>query len=202
MMDGYSIELNDLDDAAWSMFDAGVSSSKHAFHLPCIASTCNGRPRVRTVVLRGTNREDCTLSFHTDSRSSKVADLVQSPAVEWLFYDAAARVQLRVISEATVHQSDRLATEAWATVQLYSRRCYLSRNTPGAPLNNRDSGIPEALRSRAPSATESEAGRDNFTLVRCRVQQIDWLFLNARGNLAARLNYDSRGLSDATWIGA
>ncbi len=202
MVDGYSIELDDLDDAAWSMFDAGVSSSEHAFHLPCIASTRNGRPRVRTVVLRGANRNDRMLSFHTDARSSKMADLAQSPIIEWLFYDATARVQLRVITEATVHQTDRFASEAWAAVQPYSRRCYLGRNTPGESLNDRDNGIPEAYWSRSPSVPESEVGRDNFTLVRCRVQQIDWLFLHAKGNLAARLSYDSRDLVDATWIGA
>ena len=111
MMDGYSIDLDDLDAAAWSMFDSGVSSSRHAFHLPCIATIRKGRPRVRTVVLRGAYRNDRTLSFHTESRSSKVADLAQSP-------------------------------------------------------------------------------------------EIEWLFLHAKGNLAARLHYDSRGLADATWIGA
>ena len=81
----------------WSMLERGVKDRKCAFHTPSIATiSATGSPTIRTVVLRGCATEDKILRFHTDTRSGKIAELKDNPLAAMHFYDAGAKIQLRL----------------------------------------------------------------------------------------------------------
>ena len=62
-------------------------------HTPSVATLgLDGRPRIRTVVLRDFDEGAGTLRFHTDRRSEKVSELARDPRIGVHFYDEAAKV--------------------------------------------------------------------------------------------------------------
>ena len=67
----------------------------------------DGRPQVRTVVLRRFDRVGRLLDVHTDIRSAKHAELRAHADAALHGWDAEARVQLRVAGKASLHTGDR-----------------------------------------------------------------------------------------------
>ena len=192
--------LETLHETVWSVLQNATASRKHPFHTPAIANVSSGIPSARTVVLRHADPEERTLTFHTDTRSQKIIDLERDPQLQWLFYDPHAGTQLGITTVATVHKDDDIANQAWADSPLFSRRCYLSRYAPGAPLDAPESGIPVEFESRRPTESETASARPNFAVVRCRALTLHWLLLRATGNLAATIRYGESGDVDARWV--
>jgi pyridoxamine 5'-phosphate oxidase len=63
-------------EEAWSRLTGGVRDRRSPFHTPAIATIgLDGRPRMRTVVLRGADAGQGVLRFHTDLRGGKVAEI-------------------------------------------------------------------------------------------------------------------------------
>ena len=85
---------NDILADVWSRLAAGAAGSDHPYRNAFVATLdTTGAPTVRTVVLRAADRSAGTIDFHTDCRSSKVAQLRRDARVGWVFWDAADRVQ-------------------------------------------------------------------------------------------------------------
>ncbi len=193
--------LSEVLDGLWRLLEEGVRNRDHGFHLPAVASLGrDGWPAVRTVVLRGVERSSRSLRFHSDRRSPKLAELAAEPRVSLLFYDPAELTQLRVSAQASIHGSDAVADAAWQATGLFSRRCYLQEPGPSQPVAGPTSALPRGLAARAPEVLESEAGRANFTVVLCRIEAIDWFYLNASGHRRARFAWDADGRLEAGWL--
>lgn len=193
--------LTEVLEGVWALLAEGVRNSDHGFHLPALASVGeDGRPGLRTVVLRALDRNARELHFHTDARSPKLRALQGEPRVALLLYDAAEQTQLRIDAVASVHRGDALAGRAWKQSRLSSRRCYLQSAAPGTPLPAAGSSLPPALERRLPSRRESEAGRDNFAVVVCRIQAIDWFYMSDQGQRRACFTWDRQGCLAADWL--
>lgn len=193
--------LEQVLEGLWGLLERGAADRRHGFHLPAVATVgADGRPGLRTVVLRAVERQARALRFHTDARSPKLAELRAEPRVALLFYDPAEQTQLRIAARAEVHRDDALAAAAWRATGPFSRRCYLQRAGPGRPLPGPDSALPPDLERRPPTPEESEAGRGNFAAVRCRASEIDWFYLCARGHRRARFAWDASGALEARWL--
>lgn len=183
---------------------AAVPDPRHDWHQPvicCLDET--GRAVSRTVVLRGFSRGadgEPRLRFHTDSRSRKVAEILASPEVCWLFYDRERKVQLRALASAHVHRDDELAEEAWAAATLSSRRCYLAPHAPSSVQESWDPNLPEHLLRTLPGQEESEAGRARFAVVETRVTELDRLELRHDGHVRSRWRWLADGSVDAHWL--
>ena len=184
---------------AWSHLERGVSSASEAFHLGVFGSW-NGREcGLRTVVLRGADRERRELVCHTDYRSPKRVQVDRHPRVSWLFYDAKRKLQLRLTGQAQILQGGTVADARWAGTSLSARRCYLAERAPGRSLVLPTSGLPSSLETRPPSHAESGRGRTNFTVLVTVVDELDWLQLDARGHRRARFRWRADALT-AEWI--
>lgn len=199
-MDFEDYTLDALSVAIWEALLQGSRDRGHAFHTPAVANVSGGQPRVRTVVLRHVDAENHLLTFHTDGRSQKVADLEHDNRLQFLFYDPEAQLQLTIDTEASIHQDDTIADAAWKASPALSRRCYLSHYAPGTQLQQPESGLPETVQSRRPETAETEAGRPNFAVVTCRATDIHALCLKATGNLAAQFQYDGGRLTAMSWV--
>jgi 3-hydroxyisobutyrate dehydrogenase len=112
-----------------------------------------------------------------------------NPAISALFYDADARVQLRINGTAELHHENDITAKAWETTSLSSRKCYLTLHSPSSFTDSSTSGLSEDIEQEKFTLSESEVGYANFGIVSIRVQSIDWLWLNHSGHRRAFFDY-------------
>jgi hypothetical protein len=179
-----------LDDT-WSRLERGVVDRRAAFHTPVVATASpDGTPDARCVVLREVSRARRTLTFHADARSEKVRHVRGVGRVTWVFYDAEAKLQVRVHADASVHVEDAIAEARWDASHPMSRACYASAVAPGQAIatpGGGDSGPPEAAWS-------------HFAAVLTRARSIDRLDLDVRGHRRLRIDFDADGSVRFAWV--
>ncbi len=194
--------LDGMDGLIWQSLAAGATGNKHPWSIGCLMtirktgddSFC---PSGRTVVLRRCDLVARTVDFYTDVRSAKVNELeLSGGAVCWLFYEPSTKIQLRLQGIATV-LNDKRADAAWESVALQSRSAYLSGDTPGKQVLSLQ---PPCTADRFVGQSESEAGRENFRLVRTQIQSVDWLYLRQGGHVRASLAYDGKESTEVSWL--
>ena len=177
--------LSDLEKDCWTRFVNGAVKGRDPFHLPAVANFSDGDISLRTVVLRKALPEERELRFHTDTRSPKWKALQVNPAISALFYDASARIQLRVKGKAILYFNDAVTADAWEKTNLSSRRCYLTPFTPSDFSDMPTSGLPPHIEQEEFTLEESEVGKENFGVVGIKVESIDWVWLNHAGHRRA-----------------
>ncbi len=196
-------DLESLLERVLGALHEAVADPRHEWHMPVVATLdSHGNPTSRTVVLRhfaaGTPRP--WLSFHTDARSPKAAQIRAQPRVAWLFYDRSTKVQLRVSTLATLHLGDALADQAWQGTTLSSRRCYLAPRPPSSVVPEPDPNLPQAFRRRLPDRQASEAGRHAFAVVRSEITELERLELHHDGHVRCRWRWAPDGRIEADWL--
>lgn len=171
---------------AWlaGQLSAAVASARHGFHLLTLATVAaDGRPDLRTVVLRHVDPARREIRFHTDTRSPKLAAIRLEPRVALHWYDPACRLQVRIAAHASVHHGDAVALAAWSAAAAMSRSCYTATSAPGEPL----AAFPAAP---VPTAAGDDAGLAHFAVVSCRFTAVELLALDASGHRRVRLHLD------------
>ena len=184
------IESSNLDSILiqnWIDLGHGALRGRHPYHTPVLATQGDTGPDVRTVVLRDANFVQRRLVCHTDIRSPKVRDVQTQPQVAWLFYDRANNTQLRIRGQVQIHHEDELARARWQKSAARSRQCYHAALSPSTPAAS-----PEA-------PTPLETGFENFAVIDCKVDTIDWLYLQHEGHLRARFDWRD-GNWQSTWL--
>src|SRR5574343_1233294 len=174
--------LIDLEKDCWTRLVNGAVKGLDPFHLPAVANFSDGDISLRTVVLRKALPDQRELRFHTDTRSPKWKALQVNPAISALFYDASARIQLRVIGKAVLYFNDAVTADAWEKTNLSSRRCYLTPFTPSDFSDIPTSGLPPHIEQEEFTLEESEVGKEHFGVVGIKVESIDWVWLNHAGH--------------------
>jgi pyridoxamine 5'-phosphate oxidase len=169
---------------------AAVGDRRHAWRTPTLATVgLDGAPRARTVVLRGVDAACACVRFHSDMRSAKCAELGADGRAALHFYDAEAKLQLRLEGQAVLHCADATAQAAWQAAGLSARRTYAIEPGPGIFL----AGPDDAAFSAQPSASFAR-----FVVVELAVASIEWLYLRAEGH--RRLLFtQTDGKREARW---
>ena len=194
--------LDGLDALIWQSLAAGAISAGHPWANGCLTTlsvSATGRvcPSSRTVVLRRCDIAERSIDCHTDLRSAKVHELAaQGGEVCWLFYDQASRIQLRLQGVAHV-LNDRSVDADWENVSSLSRSAYLSVEIPGKAVAGQQ---PPSTKDRFVDPQESERGRDNFRVVRTKIEAADWLYLKYGGHVRASFRYVEGGVAEASWL--
>lgn len=159
-----------------------AQSARHPFHLVTVATvTADGRPSMRTVVLRAFHDAPPAIAFHTDNRSPKFQHLSERPDLSLHWYAPDLRVQLRAHARATLHQAAPRATQSWEQSRVTSRACYTAADPPGTPVAN----FPPAP---AIPLDDDMAGLVHFAVVSCRFTELEVLALHASGHQRVRLS--------------
>ena len=169
----------------------GAKDRKHSFHTP-VFSNINDQNSIesRVVVLRQFDAEDMVLNFHTDFRSPKVSNLQRNQNSLFVFYDYKLKVQLRIKTTSKVNNQNSLSKEMWDKTKLLSRKCYLTEKAPSSITNFPEDGIDKSLKGKEPSKLESEKGFKNFTVVQNKIEEIDWLYLEASGHIRLKITFN------------
>ena len=177
--------LEDSCAYAWLMLSRGVKDARAPFHTPTVATVdAHGQPHMRTIVLRACDPEARRLRFHTDTRSSKVAQLAQNPNAAMHFYDAQAKIQLRLTVRLQPLSGDELEA-AWAATRPMSRECYQVTQGPGTAL--------QAPHDVTFDAAATDDGRAFFVQIGADIQAIEWLYLAAKGHRRALFDFQNGG---------
>jgi pyridoxine/pyridoxamine 5'-phosphate oxidase len=165
-------------DAALTILSIGAADRRSPFHTMTVATVReDGSPSARTVVLRSFDRAKRTLSFHCDARTRKFAELKRSPRFAAHFYDAGAKLQLRLDCEAALHSNDTVSEQAWAVSQPMSRECYRQAAAPGSALDD--------PAEASASAKEAVEAFKNFAVISGRILALEWLYLASAGHRRA-----------------
>ena len=191
--------LEGILNEIWTMLKRGVTHSFDPFHWPVLGTIGKAGCSMRTVILRQLILPDRILVCHTDSRAAKAQEISYANQVSWLFYHPKKKVQLRVTGQATLHTDDQFADEQWSNTKITSRLNYCTAEPPGTLMEKPTSELPDFLLNRVPILLESEKGRNNFMSIACRIDTIDWLFLNLSGNRRAQFVWHKNGFR-SSWL--
>tara|TARA_Y100000768_G_scaffold377491_1_gene350765 strand:+ start:142 stop:741 length:600 start_codon:yes stop_codon:yes gene_type:complete len=197
MQPTYYENLEEIQNKYWSMLDNAVTNRESPFRIPVFMCTNKDRADGRIVVLRKSDRENNLLQFHTDLRSQKVEILKKNKHASLLFYDKEEKIQLRVKVECEINNQNSITEISWKKTQHISRRCYLTDSAPGTASNNPTSGMISELEDFDYTMQQSEKGYKNFTVIRCKIKSIEWLYLAAKGHRRAKFDLVN---SQNTWL--
>jgi hypothetical protein len=177
---------------AWRLLAAGVADRRSGFHTLAVATIGqDGRPRARTVVLRGCDPVAATLRFHTDARAGKIAELERDRRIALHSYDAARKIQIRIEGVARIHADDAVADAAWAGSRDFSKVCYGIAPGPGTPI------IAPGAYSMPTDTEEVAAGRADFRAVVIAATTLEWLYLAHAGHRRALFDLAS---GEGRWL--
>ena len=200
LIDGINYSLEALEKDSWLRLLNGSIKYKDALHNPVVANVNQQGVNIRTVVLRKVKPVEKQLVFHTDIRSGKWNDLQHQNTISWLFYDAQAKIQIRLSGTASLHQDDAIAEEAWEASTMSSRKIYLGKAGPSVISTLPVSGLPAAFETNDPTLEESLPARKNFGIVVTTVTWMEWLWLNNKGHRRASFTYFDDKSFTADWL--
>ena len=191
MQPAYYENLQEIQKKLWSMLDDAVVNRSSPFRIPVFICTDQNDIDGRIVVLRKSDKNNNILQFHTDLRSPKVNILKKNKNASLVFYDKEEKIQLRVKVICEINNKNSLTEESWKKTQHISRRCYLTDSGPGSVSKNLTSGMISKLEDFDYTMEQSEKGYENFTVIKCKIKSIEWLYLAAKGHRRAIFNFEN-----------
>ena len=197
MQPAYYENLEEIQKKLWSMLDDAVINRSSPFRIPVFICADQSDIDGRIVVLRKSDKNNNVLQFHTDLRSPKVDILKKNNKASLLFYDKDEKIQLRVKVECEINNQNSITEESWKKTQHISRRCYLTDSPPGTSSENPTSGMISKLEDFDYTMEQSEEGYKNFTVIKCMIKSIEWLYLAAKGHRRAKFDLEN---SKDTWL--
>jgi pyridoxine/pyridoxamine 5'-phosphate oxidase len=112
----------------WSALEGGTKS-RAPFNLLQVATVAHdGKPSVRTIVLRQFRRGPGELFFVTDAGSAKMSELRFNNHVSLVGYDPATWTQIRLSGLASVSQDEDERLAQWKMLSTRTRRSFLPRD--------------------------------------------------------------------------
>lgn len=172
------INEDDSLDQIWEMvqleLQKGPSAKRHPFRFAVLSTIGREGPSSRWVVYRKYT-DDSKLLIYTDARSEKCADLERNPNGNLLLYHDRQKLQIRIKTEATLHQQDELTAKYWPGVKGSNPNDYLSNQPPGKAIDDIEPGF------------ERDAGLDDkyFTIIELDPKKMDVLQLNGDRHIRA-----------------
>jgi 3-hydroxyisobutyrate dehydrogenase len=191
MQPAYYDNFEEIQNKYWSMLNDAVTNRVSQFRIPVFICAHQDEVDGRIVVLRKSDRANNLLQFHTDFRSQNFDILKKNKNASLVFYDKEEKIQLRVKVECEVNNQNSITEESWKKTQHISRRCYLTDSPPGTTSENPTSGMISKLEDFDYSMEQSEDGYKNFTVIKCKIKSVEWLYLAAKGHRRAKFDLEN-----------
>ncbi|MCR4466163.1 pyridoxamine 5'-phosphate oxidase family protein [Burkholderia sp. SCN-KJ] len=196
--DTRSESLTETYDRLWSCLESGVGAQRSPFTMLQAATLgLDGAPKVRTIVLRQVSRADRLLSFHTDARSEKVAELRRDARIAIVANDLDSLVQIRAEGVASICDDEAQRRAVWQSSRPHTLLLYRAPRRPGTPIES-----PEEAHVAAGATTGTAAiddGYRNFCLLHVTVTRLDWLELARSGHRRAVFDVNDDGY-EGRWV--
>ncbi len=153
----FSTIVNDLKNA--------IKTPEHPFRYFTFATSgINGRPRLRTVVLRDID-DQLNLTIYTDKRSKKITHIHEHNVVSLLFLDNERLIQLSIRAKAEIIKDERTLKNIWEQVPQKSKKEYTTKLAPGEEIKN-------------PEKIDFLEEKHFFTAIKLIPDKIEYLRLN------------------------
>ena len=188
MQPTYYEDFNEIKNKIWSMLNNAIKDRNSPFRIPVFICGNQDDFDGRIVVLRKSDQSDNTIQYHSDIRSNKIAKLKSNKNASMLFYDKEEKIQVRLKVECTVNHDNEITKESWLKTGHMSRKCYLVDNGPGTKSSTPTSGLKPELDNFEFTMEQSEEGYKNFTVIQCKIRNIEWLYLAAKGHRRAKFD--------------
>jgi len=122
-------------------------------------------------------------------KRNKIEKLKDNNSASMLFYDKEEKIQVRAKIECTINHKNEITKKSWLKTGHMSRKCYLVDNGPGTESVTPTSGLKPELDNFEFTMEQSEEGYKNFTVIQCKIKNLEWLYLSAKGHRRARLEF-------------
>jgi Pyridoxamine-phosphate oxidase len=183
----------------WNLLDLGLKNRNAPFHIPVFICGEKKEFDGRIIVLRGIDKNEKKLWFHSDIRSNKVEILKSNPKATLLFYDKTEKIQLRIGGFAKINYQNEMTKKSWKKTVHMSRQCYLGDKAPGSFVSLPTSGLTNEVDNLKYTIEESETGYTNFCVIETFIKSIEWLYLAAKGHRRAQFNLNKKKL-EKKWL--
>ena len=193
---------NDLDKIylkIWELLKVGLENRNLPFHIPVFICGDKIKSDGRIVVLRGIDKKQKKIWFHSDIRSNKIKILKSNTESTLLFYDKSEKIQLRILGNSKINYQNNLTEKSWKKTAHMSRQCYLGDKAPGSDSLEATSGLTEIVDNLKYSKDESELGYKNFSVIEFFIKSIEWLYLAAKGHRRACFSIKNNSL-EKKWL--
>ena len=194
----YYENFEEIEKKLWGLLKEAVKDRNSEFRTPAFICGDNKDLDGRIVVLRKVDPKNNFIQFHSDIRSNKVRLLKKDATSSLLFYDKKEKIQLRINVNSKVNYKNEITEDSWKNTTQMSRKCYLAENAPGSVSKNPTSGLNPKIEKMSYSLEESEMGYENFCVIQCFVEKIEWLYLAAKGHRRALIDFES--IKKFTWL--
>lgn len=167
-----------IQSACWRELERASYERGHDWRHIGMGTVGESGPELRVVILREVLENENRLTFFTDARSPKVAQIAAHPEAALLAWSRALGWQVRMKALLTVDAAGPQVAARWEQLRTTAAAAeYLSPLPPGTPMT-----------TMAPQPGE----RNHFAVVSAVIQSIDWLELHPAGN--RRAVFDSQGM--------
>ena len=197
MQPAYYEDFKEIKKKIWSMLDDAVINRNSQFRIPVFICGNQKDFDGRIVVLRKSDQSNNLVQFHSDIRSDKIAKLKSNKNASMLFYDKEEKIQVRLKVECNIHHNNETTKESWSKTGHISRKCYLVENGPGTESPKPTSGLKPELDNFEFTMEQSEEGYKNFTVIKCKIKSIEWLYLAAKGHRRAKFDLET---NESEWL--
>ena len=191
MQPAYYENFKEIKKKIWSMLDDAVTNRSSQFRIPVFICGDQSDFDGRIVVLRKSDQSNNLLQFHSDIRSVKISKLKNNKNASLLFHDKNEKIQIRLKVECSVNHNNEITKQSWSKTGHISRKCYLVDNDPGTKSPYPTSGLKPELDNFEFTMKQSEKGYENFTVIQCKIKNIEWLYLAAKGHRRARFDLET-----------
>ena len=170
-----------IEAALWRELADAAHHVAHPWRTAVLATTDGEVADARSVVLRATDSVARCLTFFSDARAPKVAQLSAHPLGTLVMWSPTLNWQLRIRVQLQAVTDGLAVSSHWAHLKLSpAAHDYLSAKAPGSVLAN---------------ALGARGDRAHFGLILADVLAIDWLELHPQGHRRA-----SFAGSEAFWL--
>ena len=194
----YYENFNEIEKKLWALLANAVKDRSSEFRTPVFICGNEKDLDGRVVVLRKADQKNNLIQFHSDIRSSKIEKIKKNPNCSILFYGKKEKIQLRLKTKCEVNFNNEITKESWEKTGHVSRKCYLVNNGPGTVSDKPTSGLNGKFDNFDFTKKESEEGYKNFSVIKCKIISIEWLYLAAKGHRRALVNFE--GSKKFTWL--
>jgi len=194
----YYENSNEIEKKLWSLLTEAVKERSSEFRTPIFICGNDKDIDGRVVVLRKADQKNNFIQFHSDIRSSKIEKIKKNKNCSVLFYGKKEKIQLRLKTKCEVNFNNEITKESWEKTGHVSRKCYLVTNRPGTVSKEPTSGLNGKFDNFDFTKKESEEGYKNFSVIKCKIKSIEWLYLAAKGHRRALISFE--GSKKFTWL--
>ena len=175
----------------WQSLGAATRSRSPFTMMQLATIGMDGAPKVRTIVIRQVDETHSTLSFVTDVRSPKIAEIRRDPRVSLVGYDPQGGIQIRLEGQAVILDRPEEKRSIWDICRPHTLALFQTPYAPGTEI---------ASHHETGGAVEQQGGDEqafrNFCVVAVKLARLEWLDLSPEGH--RRCSFQRRV---ETWVG-